>query len=152
MGSPGEEDTVCPMDPDGKPDGGLELPTGSGKEQRPLEGAVVAPVPKSEGKAAEIQKLRRLEQAGIKVMPAAQRFARLALLAGWLASCMPGSLESGWHVGIYILFSHFQLCHCTTNSCSKQIEIANDPCLKGVSGLSSWLFKWKQRLSFLLLE
>lgn len=87
-GSPGEEDTVCPMDPHGKPDGGLELPTGSGKEQRPLEGTVVAPVPKSEGKAAEIQKLRRLEQAGIKVMPAAQRFARLALLAGWLHACL----------------------------------------------------------------
>ncbi|XP_058402944.1 LIM and calponin homology domains-containing protein 1 isoform X1 [Diceros bicornis minor] len=73
-----EEDPVGQMDPGGKPsDGGLELPTGSGKEQPSPEAAAVAPAPKSEDKdAAEIQKLRRLEQAGIKVMPAAQRFAR----------------------------------------------------------------------------
>ncbi|XP_058402955.1 LIM and calponin homology domains-containing protein 1 isoform X12 [Diceros bicornis minor] len=72
-----EEDPVGQMDPGGKPsDGGLELPTGSGKEQPSPEAAAVAPAPKSEDKdAAEIQKLRRLEQAGIKVMPAAQRFA-----------------------------------------------------------------------------
>ncbi|KAG8516538.1 LIM and calponin homology domains-containing protein 1, partial [Galemys pyrenaicus] len=77
VGSPWEEDTVGQMDPGGKTsDGGLELPTGSGKAQSPPEGAVLAPPPKSEEKdAAEIQKLRRLEQAGIKVMPAAQRFA-----------------------------------------------------------------------------
>ncbi|XP_045737200.1 LIM and calponin homology domains-containing protein 1 isoform X10 [Mirounga angustirostris] len=77
VGSPCEEDPVGPVDPGGKPsDGGLELPTGSGQEQPPPEGAVEAPAPKSEEKdAVEIQKRRRLEQAGIKVMPAAQRFA-----------------------------------------------------------------------------
>ncbi|XP_053779541.1 LIM and calponin homology domains-containing protein 1 isoform X4 [Desmodus rotundus] len=77
-GSPcDEEEPAGQMDPDGKPsDGGLELPAGSGEEQPPPEGAVVAPAPKFEEKdAAEIQKRRRLEQAGIKVMPAAQRFA-----------------------------------------------------------------------------
>ncbi|XP_067591922.1 LIM and calponin homology domains-containing protein 1 isoform X2 [Pseudorca crassidens] len=77
VGSPCEEDPVRRMDPGGKPPGGgLELPTGSGKAQPPPEGAAVAPAPKSEEEdAAEIQKRRRLEQAGIKVMPAAQRFA-----------------------------------------------------------------------------
>ncbi|XP_023387990.1 LIM and calponin homology domains-containing protein 1 isoform X8 [Pteropus vampyrus] len=77
VGSPCEDDPVGQMDPGGKPsDGGLELPICSGKEQPPPEGAVVAQVPKFEEKdAAEIQKRRRLEQAGIKVMPAAQRFA-----------------------------------------------------------------------------
>ncbi|XP_032708560.1 LIM and calponin homology domains-containing protein 1 isoform X1 [Lontra canadensis] len=77
VGSPCEEDPVGPVDPGGKPsDGGLELPTGSGQEQPSPEGAVGTPAPKSEGKdAVEIQKRRRLEQAGIKVMPAAQRFA-----------------------------------------------------------------------------
>ncbi|XP_069450108.1 LIM and calponin homology domains-containing protein 1 isoform X19 [Ovis canadensis] len=78
VGPPCEEDPVSPMDTSGKPpDGRSELPTSCGKEQPPAEGAVVAPAPKSEEKAAaEMQKRRRLEQAGIKVMPAAQRFAR----------------------------------------------------------------------------
>uniref|UniRef100_A0ABI7ZML3 LIM and calponin homology domains 1 n=1 Tax=Felis catus TaxID=9685 RepID=A0ABI7ZML3_FELCA len=78
VGSPCEEDPVGQMDPSGKPsDGGLELPTGGGKEQPPHEGSVMTPAPKSEDKdAVEMQKRRRLEQAGIKVMPAAQRFAR----------------------------------------------------------------------------
>ncbi|KAM4810815.1 LIM and calponin homology domains-containing protein 1 isoform X9 [Urocitellus parryii] len=77
VGSPDEEDPTCQMDPGGKaPDGGLESPNVSGKEQPPAEGALVAPTPVSEDKdAAEIQKRRRLQQAGIKVMPAAQRFA-----------------------------------------------------------------------------
>ncbi|VFV29573.1 lim and calponin homology [Lynx pardinus] len=77
VGSPCEEDPVGQMDPSGKPsDGGLELPTGGGKEQPPHEGSVMTPAPKSEDKdAVEMQKRRRLEQAGIKVMPAAQRFA-----------------------------------------------------------------------------
>ncbi|XP_043726966.1 LIM and calponin homology domains-containing protein 1 isoform X4 [Cervus elaphus] len=77
VGSPCEEDPVSQMDTSGKPpDGGSELPTSCGKEQPPPEGAVVAPAPKSDEKAAaEMQKRRRLEQAGIKVMPAAQRFA-----------------------------------------------------------------------------
>ncbi|XP_065763219.1 LIM and calponin homology domains-containing protein 1 isoform X2 [Muntiacus reevesi] len=77
VGSPCEEDPVSQMDTSGKPpDGGPELPTNCGKEQPPPEGAVVAPAPRSDEKAAaEMQKRRRLEQAGIKVMPAAQRFA-----------------------------------------------------------------------------
>ncbi|XP_062964389.1 LIM and calponin homology domains-containing protein 1 isoform X4 [Cynocephalus volans] len=77
VGSPGEEDQVGQVDPGGKPsDGGLELPNGGGKEHPSSEGAVAAPAPKAEEKdAAEIQKRRRLERAGIKVMPAAQRFA-----------------------------------------------------------------------------
>lgn len=93
-GSPCEEDPVGQMDPGRKPsDGGLKLPTCSGKEQLPPEGAAVASVSKSLVKdAAEIQKRRRLEQAGIKVTPAAQRFARLAQQAegwpGWLCACL----------------------------------------------------------------
>ncbi|KAM7156200.1 LIM and calponin homology domains-containing protein 1 isoform 2-T2 [Molossus nigricans] len=76
LGSPCEEDPAGPMDPDGKPSGGgSESPTGNGKEQPPPEGAAAAPAPKSEEKDAESQKRRRLEQAGIKVVPAAQRFA-----------------------------------------------------------------------------
>ncbi|XP_049742904.1 LIM and calponin homology domains-containing protein 1 isoform X9 [Elephas maximus indicus] len=77
VGSPCEEDPGSHMDFGGKSsDSGLELPGGSGKEQPSPEGAMVAPAPKSEEKdAAEIQKRRKLEQVGIKVMPAAQRFA-----------------------------------------------------------------------------
>lgn len=75
VGSSWEEDPAGQMDPDGKPsDGGLELPTGRHKEQRPPEES-------EEKDAAEIQKRRRLERAGIKVLPAAQRFARSALQA-----------------------------------------------------------------------
>lgn len=70
------------MEPGGETSGGLGSPTTGGKKQPSAEGAAGAPPPKSEGKdIAEIQKRRRLEQAGIKVMPAAQRFARLALQA-----------------------------------------------------------------------
>ncbi|XP_066241142.1 LIM and calponin homology domains-containing protein 1 isoform X14 [Saccopteryx leptura] len=77
VGAPCEEDPAGQMDPDGKPsDGGVGVPTGSGEEQPPAEGAAAAPAPESEEKdAAEIRKRRRLEQAGITVMPAAQRFA-----------------------------------------------------------------------------
>lgn len=92
-GSPCEEDPAGQMDPDGKPSaGGLELPTGGGKEQPPPEGAAEAPAPKSEERDAEIRKRRRLEQAGIKVLPAAQRFARLARQAALarLARGVPG--------------------------------------------------------------
>lgn len=86
VGSPWEEDPAGQMDPDGKPsDGGLEVPTGRHEEQRPPEES-------EEKDAAEIQKRRRLEQAGIKVLPAAQRFARSALQAvgwpGWLGACL----------------------------------------------------------------
>ncbi|XP_076992849.1 LIM and calponin homology domains-containing protein 1 isoform X4 [Tamandua tetradactyla] len=77
VGSPCEEEPVGQMDPIGKPsDGGLDVPNGGGKEQPPTEGAMVAAAPKfGERDAAEIQKRKRLEQIGIKVMPAAQRFA-----------------------------------------------------------------------------
>ncbi|XP_078223410.1 LIM and calponin homology domains-containing protein 1 isoform X19 [Callithrix jacchus] len=77
VGSADEDDPVGQMNPGWKPShGGCELPDGSGKEYPSSDGAVVAPAPKSEEKdAAEIQKRKRLEQAGIKVMPAAQRFA-----------------------------------------------------------------------------
>lgn len=120
VGSPCEEDPVGPVDPGGKPsDGGLELPTGSGQEQPSPEGAVGAPAPKSEGKdAVEIQKRRRLEQAGIKVMSAAQRFSRLAGLAAFVHAWV---LESVWLVGVSILFptSCFPLCSSLTPSSSK---------------------------------
>ncbi|KAL0596311.1 LIM and calponin homology domains-containing protein 1 [Plecturocebus cupreus] len=77
VGSADEDDPVGQMNPGQKPsDGGCELLDGSGKEHPSSDRAVVAPAPKSEEKdAAEIQKRKRLEQAGIKVMPAAQRFA-----------------------------------------------------------------------------
>lgn len=97
MGSPGEEDPTSQPDHGGKPsDGGSELPSSRGKEQPSAEGAASVTAPGPEDKAAaEIQKRRRLEQAGIKVMPAARRFARSAVPAegwpgSWLAFCMPG--------------------------------------------------------------
>lgn len=108
VGSPWEEDPAGQMDLDGKPsDGGLESPTGLQKE-----GAAVAPAPESGGKdAAEIQKRRRLEQAGIKVLPAAQRFARSALQAvgwpDWLGACLE-ELESVWCAAVSILLLHFR--------------------------------------------
>ncbi|XP_048220785.1 LIM and calponin homology domains-containing protein 1 isoform X1 [Perognathus longimembris pacificus] len=72
VGSPAEEDPVGSLGPAG----GLEPAQVSGEEQPPSKATVVAPVPKLDDKdPMEIQKRRRLEQAGIKVMPAAQRFA-----------------------------------------------------------------------------
>ncbi|EHA98556.1 LIM and calponin-like protein domains-containing protein 1 [Heterocephalus glaber] len=73
----GEEDPVGQMHPGAQPcNAGLGSPHSNGKEWPPAEGTVVAPAPKSEDKdATEIQKRRRLEQAGIKVLPAARRFA-----------------------------------------------------------------------------
>ncbi|XP_069868325.1 LIM and calponin homology domains-containing protein 1 isoform X5 [Dipodomys merriami] len=72
VGSPTEEGPVGPMGPAG----GLEPTHCSGEEQPPQKAAVMAPVPKLDDKdKMELQKRRRLEQAGIKVMPAAQRFA-----------------------------------------------------------------------------
>lgn len=133
VGSPAEEDPTCPTDPGGKAsDGGLELPTISGKEQPPAEGASVAPAPVSEDKdAAEIQKRRRLEQAGIKVMPAAQRFARSALLLeGWpngLCACpqvwnLPSQLDCS------SCCPSSCLSHCITLPYSEQREIDNSFC------------------------
>ncbi|XP_075400500.1 LIM and calponin homology domains-containing protein 1 [Tenrec ecaudatus] len=77
VGSPCDHHPNSHVDLGGRScDGGLELPIGSGKEQSPPDGDTVVPAPKSEEQdAVEIQKLRRLEQAGIKVMPAARRFA-----------------------------------------------------------------------------
>lgn len=91
-GSEASENPLGHTYPGGQPcDTGLESPHSSGKEWMPAEGTVGAPVPKSEDKdATETQKRRRLEQAGIKVLPAAQRFSRLALLPegwpGWLSA------------------------------------------------------------------
>lgn len=88
-GSPGEDDPSSQMGHDGWPHGGLEPPPGPGEEQSPEDVAVVPPT--AEDRDAENQKRRRLEEAGIKVMPAAQRFARLALPAegwpGWPSAC-----------------------------------------------------------------
>lgn len=94
MGSSNEEDAADSMDPGGKPpEGGLELLTRRKQEQFPAEGAPLAPTAsQSEEKdTAETRKRKRLEQAGIKIMPAAQRFARLGLPAkgwpGWRCAC-----------------------------------------------------------------
>lgn len=135
VGSHCEEDPVSQMDTSGKPpDGGSELPTSCGKEQPPPEGAVVAPAPKSEEKAAaEMQKRRRLEQAGIKVMPAAQRFARLAVQAkdwpGWLCAC-----PELWNLSDVVEFPSCFPTSCFTRciiiSYLEQIEIANHLCLQ----------------------
>lgn len=91
-GSPGEEDADGHVQLGGRPcDAGLESAHSNGKEQLPAAGTELAPVPKSED-TVEIQKRRRLEQAGIKVMPAAQRFARLAPPVegwpSWLSACL----------------------------------------------------------------
>ncbi|KFO32878.1 LIM and calponin homology domains-containing protein 1 [Fukomys damarensis] len=76
-GSEASEDPLGHTYPGGQPcDTGLESPHSSGKEWMPAEGTVGAPAPKSEDKdSTETQKRRRLEQAGIKVLPAAQRFS-----------------------------------------------------------------------------
>lgn len=142
VGSPWEEDPAGQMAPDGKPpDGGLELPTGRHKEQRPPEES-------EEKNAAEIQKRRRLEQAGIKVLPAAQRFARSALQAvGWPGG--PGGL--GACLGVWNLSGVLQFPSCFPTSafqwypCAllEQLEIASSPCPRRASAYSSWLFDWR---------
>uniref|UniRef100_A0A8I6GK71 LIM and calponin homology domains 1 n=1 Tax=Rattus norvegicus TaxID=10116 RepID=A0A8I6GK71_RAT len=75
-GSPTEDDPSSQMDPDGKPECGLEAPPSNGKAQSPEDAAAVPAAIPEDREAVERQKRRRLEQAGIKVMPAAQRFAR----------------------------------------------------------------------------
>lgn len=148
VGSPDEEDPTCQMDPGGKaPDGGLELPNVSGKEQPPAEGASVAPTPLSEDKdAAEIQKRRRLEQAGIKVMPAAQRFARLALLLEGrphqLSACpqvwnLPSKLDCSSYCPASCLS------HCITLPYSEQREIDNSFCPRARLCQVFGYFKWR---------
>lgn len=127
VGSAGEEDPTCQTDPGG----GLELPSISGKEQPPAEGASVVPPPVSEDKdATEIQKRRRLEQAGIKVMPAAQRFARLALLLeGWPTGFLHAQV---WNLPSKLDCSSCRpascLSHCITLPYSEQREIDNSFC------------------------
>ncbi|NP_001388493.1 LIM and calponin homology domains-containing protein 1 isoform e [Rattus norvegicus] len=74
-GSPTEDDPSSQMDPDGKPECGLEAPPSNGKAQSPEDAAAVPAAIPEDREAVERQKRRRLEQAGIKVMPAAQRFA-----------------------------------------------------------------------------
>lgn len=101
-GSPDEEDPSSQTGPGGQPDGGLDAAPSSGEEQPLSQGAAVVPAPTPEDKdVAESQKRRRLEEAGIKVMPAAQRFARLELLAeadlaGLLHACRFGIRLASW--------------------------------------------------------
>ncbi|XP_041598330.1 LIM and calponin homology domains-containing protein 1 isoform X1 [Vulpes lagopus] len=77
VGSPCDEDPAGQAQPGGKPcGGGSGRPAGRGTEQPPPGGPTAAPAPQSEDRdAVEVQKRRRLEQAGIRVRPAAQRFA-----------------------------------------------------------------------------
>lgn len=83
-GSPGEDNPSSPQ-------GGLEPPPSIGEEQSPEDVVAVPAAIPEDRDAVESQKRRRLEQAGIKVMPAAQRFARLALPVegrpGWPSAC-----------------------------------------------------------------
>lgn len=90
-GSPSEDDPSSQMGHDGWPPSGLEPPPGNGEEQSPEDVAVVPTSIPEDRDAVESRKRRRLAEAGIKVMPAAQRFARLALPAegwpGWPSAC-----------------------------------------------------------------
>ncbi|KAK7811439.1 hypothetical protein U0070_017224 [Myodes glareolus] len=74
-GSPGEDDPSSQMGHDGWPPGGLAPPLGNGEEQSPKDVAVVPTAMPEDRDAVESRKRRRLAEAGIKVMPAAQRFA-----------------------------------------------------------------------------
>nr|XP_042113412.1 LIM and calponin homology domains-containing protein 1 isoform X2 [Peromyscus maniculatus bairdii] len=74
-GSPGEDDPSSQTGPDGWPHCGLEPPLSHGEAQSPEDVAVVPTAVPEDRDAVESQKRRKLEQAGIKVMPAAQRFA-----------------------------------------------------------------------------
>uniref|UniRef100_A0A8C0MRY8 LIM and calponin homology domains 1 n=1 Tax=Canis lupus familiaris TaxID=9615 RepID=A0A8C0MRY8_CANLF len=82
VGSPCDEDPAGQVQPGGKPCGrGSGRPAGRGMEQPPPGGPTAAPAPQSEDRdAVEVQKRRRLEQAGIRVRPAARRFARSSSL------------------------------------------------------------------------
>ncbi|XP_072476694.1 LIM and calponin homology domains-containing protein 1 isoform X1 [Notamacropus eugenii] len=77
VGAHGEEAQVAPSDPGGKPsDTGLDLHEQNGKEQSLPESTKEIVAQKAAQKdLEEMRKRRRLEQAGIKIMPAAQRFA-----------------------------------------------------------------------------
>ncbi|XP_036618827.1 LIM and calponin homology domains-containing protein 1 isoform X1 [Trichosurus vulpecula] len=77
VGAHDEEEPAAPLDPSGKPsDTGLDLSEQNGKEQSLPEGAKETVAQKAAQKdLEEMRKRRRLEQAGIKIMPAAQRFA-----------------------------------------------------------------------------
>ncbi|XP_072605214.1 LIM and calponin homology domains-containing protein 1 isoform X3 [Vulpes vulpes] len=77
VGSPCDVDPAGQAQPGGKPcGGGSGRPAGRGTEQPPPGGPTAAPAPQAEDRdAVEVQKRRRLEQAGIRVRPAARRFA-----------------------------------------------------------------------------
>lgn len=103
-GSPTEDDPSSQMDPDGKPECGLEAPPSNGEAQSPEDAAAVPAAIPEDREAVERQKRRRLEQAGIKVMPAAQRFARLALPAeGWAGR--PSACPQVWILASKLDFS-----------------------------------------------
>lgn len=148
VGSPCEEDPVSQMALSGKPpDGGSELPASCGKEQPPPEGTVVAPAPKSEEEAAaEMRKRRRLEQAGIKVLPAAQRFARLAVRAehwpGWLCAC-PGLRNLSDVLEFPSCFTTSCFTRCIITSYLERIEVANRLCLQACLCRIFGYFKWR---------
>ncbi|XP_059131920.1 LIM and calponin homology domains-containing protein 1 [Peromyscus eremicus] len=74
-GSPGEDDPSSQTALDGWLHGGLEPPPSHGEEQSPEVVAAVPIAVPEDRDAVESQKRRKLEQAGIKVMPAAQRFS-----------------------------------------------------------------------------
>ncbi|XP_074085637.1 LIM and calponin homology domains-containing protein 1 isoform X2 [Macrotis lagotis] len=77
VGAQGEEAQAAPSDPSGKSsDMGLELNEQNGKEQSLPESTKETVAQKATQKdLEEMRKRRRLEQAGIKIMPATQRFA-----------------------------------------------------------------------------
>lgn len=64
---------------------GLNQNEGNSIDQSPSCSAKETPAPKGKD-VEEIRKLRRLEQAGIKVMSAAQRYGRLAQRCGKLCT------------------------------------------------------------------
>lgn len=64
---------------------GLNQNEGNSVDQSPSCSARETPAPKGKD-AEEMRKLRRLEQAGIKVMSAAQRYGRLAQRCGKLCT------------------------------------------------------------------
>lgn len=139
-GSPTEDDLSSQIGPPGMPDCGLEAPPSNGEEQSPEDVAAVPAAIPEDRDAVESQKRRRLEQAGIKVMPAAQRFARLALPAegwpGWPSACLQVWILAS-KIGLLILFPQFLRVHHISGLCSRQVEIDTLPW--GMSLLRPWL-------------
>lgn len=84
---------------------GLHQNEGNSIDESPSRSAKETSAPKGKD-AEEIRKLRRLEQAGIKVMSAAQRYGRLAQQCGKL--CTLHIFRIGWSVGFLdLLWFHF---------------------------------------------